>query len=324
MTLAFAAAGANVLETVVGALIMRRVLEREVTFSRLRDVGVFAFGVVGLSNATTRWPSTERSIATSPTSRSHSRPMRSSQSWSRCSASRGRPAHRRRSDKLAGGLSMSRLRSTCRVFVLILTGAAGAWSCRSAAARQAPPIIQPGSPGEPARVLTPDAAANLPRPSRSEADVKFMQGMIAHHAQAIEMTELLQTRTRRDDMKKLAQRIAVSQADEMKMMRDWLTAHGAEVPGEHAHHGNGGMMMPGMLRPEEMGRLAAASGPEFDKLFLESMIKHHEGALVMVRELFATPGAAQDSDIYAFASDVNADQRMEIARMAALLQELQK
>ena len=82
--------------------------------------------------------------------------------------------------------------------------------------------------------------------------------------------------------------------------------------------------MPGMLTAEEMGRLTAATGAEFDRLFLEYMIKHHEGALVMVKDLFATAGAAQDADIYAFASDVNADQRMEIARMAAMLKELQK
>ncbi|HJR59306.1 MAG TPA: DUF305 domain-containing protein [Vicinamibacterales bacterium] len=151
-----------------------------------------------------------------------------------------------------------------------------------------------------------------------------MQGMIGHHAQALEMTALLKVRTRSDDMKKLAQRIEVSQADEIRMMRDWLESRGAEAPGEHAHHGEGVTLMPGMLTPEEMSRLAAATGPAFDKLFLEYMISHHEGALVMVKKLFSTPGAAQDPDIYAFASDVDADQRMEIARMAAMLKELQK
>lgn len=122
-------------------------------------------------------------------------------------------------------------------------------------------------------------------------------------------------------MRKLGHRIQVSQDDEMKMMREWLVAHGAAVPGEHAHHAP---LMPGMLTAEEMERLRAASGEAFDRLFLEYMIRHHEGALVMVKDLFATPGAAQDADIYAFASDVNADQRMEIARMAAMFKELQK
>jgi len=217
-----------------------------------------------------------------------------------------------------------RMRSICRLSVLIVVGGAGALSCRTAAPAQPPPIVQPGAPGQQARVLTQSAVASLPQPPRSEADVRFMQGMIGHHAQAIEMTGLLKTRSRSDGMKKLAERIEVSQADEISMMREWLGARGAAAPGEHAHHGGGTTLMPGMLTPEEMGRLAAATGPDFDKLFLEYMIKHHEGALVMVRDLFATPGAAQDSDIYAFASDVNADQRMEITRMAALLKELQK
>ena len=125
-------------------------------------------------------------------------------------------------------------------------------------------------------------------------------------------------------MRKLGQRIQVSQDDEMKMMREWLTARGAAVPGEHAHHAPGAPLMPGMLTAQEMERLTTVSGEAFDRLFLEYMIKHHEGALVMVKNLCATPGAAQDADIYAFASDVNADQRMEIARMAAMLKELQK
>ena len=151
-----------------------------------------------------------------------------------------------------------------------------------------------------------------------------MQGMIHHHAQALDMTELLATRTNSEDMKKLALRISVSQTDEIKMMRRWLTVRGQEVPGEHAHHMPGAPLMPGMLNAEEMARLAAAKGTEFDRLFLEGMIKHHGGALTMVHDLFATPGAGQDSEIYAFASDVDADQRMEIDRMAAMLAALKE
>ena len=193
----------------------------------------------------------------------------------------------------------------------------------SPASAQSAPIVQPGAPGKPSRVITSEEAAKL-RPGVSAADVKFMQGMIGHHAQAVEMTDLLDTRTRSAEMKKLAQRIKVSQDDEMKMMREWLASQGAAVPGEHAHHAPGAPLMPGMLTPQDMERLSAARGEAFDRLFLEYMIKHHEGALVMVKDLFATPGAAQDADIYAFASDVNADQRMEIARMSAMLKELQK
>ena len=164
----------------------------------------------------------------------------------------------------------------------------------------------------------------MPQPRHTAADVRFMQGMIAHHAQAIEMTDLLATRTRSNDMRKLAQRIEVSQADEIRMMREWLTERRAPLPDPHAHHAPGAPLMPGMVSPQDMQRLAAASGPEFDKLFLELMIRHHEGALVMVRELFATPGAAQEAEIFAFASDVDADQRMEIQRMAGMLKELQR
>jgi uncharacterized protein (DUF305 family) len=151
-----------------------------------------------------------------------------------------------------------------------------------------------------------------------------MQGMIGHHAQAIEMTDLLGSRTASDAMRKLAQRIQVSQADEIKMMERWLSARGEDVPSAHAHHAMGAMLMPGMLTPDEMARLSAAKGREFDRLFLEGMIKHHEGALVMVKELFATAGAGQEADIFAFASDVDADQRAEIDRMRSMLKEYQE
>jgi uncharacterized protein (DUF305 family) len=125
-------------------------------------------------------------------------------------------------------------------------------------------------------------------------------------------------------MRKLGLRIEVSQADEIKMMQHWLQARGQEVPGPHAMHMHGATLMPGMLTPEEMQRLAEAKGPEFDRLFLEGMIKHHGGALTMVHDLFATAGAGQESEIFGFASDVDADQRMEIDRMDAMLKELQK
>ena len=150
-----------------------------------------------------------------------------------------------------------------------------------------------------------------------------MQNMIGHHAQALEMTALLPARTRNADMRKLAQRIEVSQADEIKMMQTWLKSRGMPLPDQHAHH-MGGALMPGMLTAAEMERLAATTGPEFDRLFLEFMIKHHAGALVMVQELFASPGGGQEAEIFAFTSDVDADQRMEIDRMRAMLGELQK
>jgi uncharacterized protein (DUF305 family) len=138
------------------------------------------------------------------------------------------------------------------------------------------------------------------------------------------MTNLLETRTKSDAMRRLAERIEVSQADEIRMMQQWLRDHGQPVPDEHAHHAHGATLMPGMLSAEEMARLAAATGPEFDRLFLASMIKHHQGALAMVKTLRASPGAAQESEINRFASDVDADQRMEIDRMAAMLVSLKE
>ena len=162
------------------------------------------------------------------------------------------------------------------------------------------------------------ARADSMRLPYTAADIHFMSAMIHHHAQAIEMTALIASRTSREEMKLLGQRIAVSQADEIEMMRSWLRARGQEVPSEHAHHTHEGMM-PGMLTPEQMAELTAATGEAFDKLFLRYMIQHHEGALSMVDDLFKTPGAGQEGDINAFAADVDSDQRMEIDRMRALL-----
>ena len=204
-------------------------------------------------------------------------------------------------------------------FLLVTTVVTGA-ACRSAGG--AAPIVQPGAPGEATRVISAEKATDLSRVRFTAADVRFMQGMIGHHAQALEMAALLPDRTSREDMRLLARRIDVSQADEITMMRRWLEARGQEVPGPHAHHMSGmagATAMPGMLSAEEMGRLAAAKGDAFDRLFLELMIKHHEGALTIVKELYATPGAGQESEIYAFASDVDADQRMEIERMRGML-----
>ena len=168
------------------------------------------------------------------------------------------------------------------------------------------------------------AQADPGRPRHTKADVEFMQGMIAHHGQAIVMSDLVPTRTTRVPIRMLAERITVSQRDEIKLMRTWLLDRHEEAPGTDAHqmhHPAAGPMtlMPGMLTAEELGQLGAATGPAFEQLFLEGMIRHHEGALTMVATLFATPGAGQEVDAFRFASDVDADQRAEIKRMRALL-----
>jgi uncharacterized protein (DUF305 family) len=210
-----------------------------------------------------------------------------------------------------------------RVAAIVLTVTALA-ACHSGHVEANPPLIQPGAPGVPSHVITTSQAVDLSNVQYSAADVRFMQGMIHHHAQALDMTALIGTRTASEDMRKLALRIELSQADEIKMMQRWLEVRGQEAPSEHAHHAPGAPLMPGMLTPEEMDLLASASGVHFDRLFLEFMIKHHAGALIMVDELFSTAGAGQESEIFAFASDVVADQKAEIERMGAMLQELQK
>ena len=193
----------------------------------------------------------------------------------------------------------------------LLTGATG-----SAAQ---PPIVQPGAPGEPSRAISAAEASDLAGIRFAEADVKFMQGMISHHAQALEMTALVAARSGRDAMRRLAQRIELSQEDEIAMMQEWLRSRGQAVSAMDAHHAAGWEPMPGMLTKAESDRLAAARAVEFDRLFLELMIKHHQGALTMVEGLLAQRGAAQDSQLFAFTSEITSDQSMEIDRMDAML-----
>ena len=189
---------------------------------------------------------------------------------------------------------------------------------------QTAPIVQPGAPGQDSRVITAEAARDLSKVRYTDADVRFMQGMIGHHAQALEMTALRTSRSTAEDMRLLALRIDISQADEIRLMREWLAARGQPVPDAHAHHQHDAVLMPGMLTADEMARLAAARETAFDRLFLEYMIKHHEGALVMVKQLFESTGAAQESEIFGFASEVEADQSAEIGRMSIMLARLRR
>jgi uncharacterized protein (DUF305 family) len=171
-----------------------------------------------------------------------------------------------------------------------------------------------------ASTLGAQATPAAPSPAPNAADVAFMQGMIMHHGQAIEMVALIGARTTNPVLKSLGERIDVSQKDEIHMMQRWLREHHVPVS---AHEGmdmaGHEMLMPGMLTAAQMATLAKARGAEFDRLFLTGMIQHHEGAIAMVKNLFATTGAAQATDIFRFASDVDADQRAEITRMRALL-----
>ena len=213
-------------------------------------------------------------------------------------------------------MAVLRLGLPVGLLVSLLAGLSG---CTSSTASSRPPIVQPGAPGQASRVIGRDQAVDQSHVQFTPADVAFMQGMIGHHAQALEMTALVPSRTSREDMRTLAKRIEVSQADEIKMMQRWLQVRGQPVPGPHAMHMHGATLMPGMLTAEQMSALAAANGAAFDRLFLEGMIRHHQGAVDMVEVLFKSYGAAQDETIYKFASDVYADQSIEIDRMHEML-----
>lgn len=174
-----------------------------------------------------------------------------------------------------------------------------------------------------------EASAAAPSPDTlrpNVADTQFMQHMIVHHAQGLVMTELVTERTENEQLWLLAERIELSQNTEIGQMQRWLVNHGREVPKpdpSHAQHGAGAHhSMPGMLTNEELAKLSQSRGSTFDRLFLELMIQHHEGALVMVGELFGSQGAAQNTEVFQIASEVDADQRAEISRMRVMLEAL--
>ena len=187
-----------------------------------------------------------------------------------------------------------------------------------------PVVVQPGAPGKPTRTLPSSTRATLP--PASQADVQFMQGMIMHHAQAVEMTALMKSRTENKELRTLGARISRSQSDEIDFMKRWLTARGQpiemampEMPGMDMS--NHEMLMPGMLTAKQMDALKKAKGEEFDRLFLTGMIQHHNGALIMVKDLFDTAGAGQDAEVFNFVTDVDSGQRAEIRIMQTMLGE---
>lgn len=215
------------------------------------------------------------------------------------------------------------LHLTALLLVVALAGC-GAATRQSGAAR-----AEAGA-DDPARSPAARARADRGRPPYTPADVRFMQGMIGHHAQAVLMAGWAPTHGAAGDIRILAERIAVAQNDEIAFMQRWLRERSEPVLDAGAHHEHmpgmdmsgprmSGPRMPGMLTPEQLTQLSEARGPEFDRLFLTFMIQHHEGALAMVEQLFGAPGAGQDDAIFKFASDVTADQTTEIDRMRAML-----
>ena len=205
---------------------------------------------------------------------------------------------------------------------------AGLFSISIYAQQSGPVVVQPGAPGQPTRSLPASTRAKLP--PYSQADVVFMQGMIMHHAQAVEMTAMINSHTENKDLHSLGARISRSQSDEMSFMKRWLIARGEQAapamkPEMHNMHGMNmsepHMLMPGMLTAKQMDALKNAHGKEFDQLFLTGMIQHHNGALTMVKDLFDTAGAGQDAELFNFATDVDSGQRAEIKIMKTMLGE---
>ena len=184
------------------------------------------------------------------------------------------------------------------------------------------PIIQPGAPGQASRVITAEEASDLAALSYSLGDIQFLRGMIPHHSQAKEMSALAQDRTNNTIVLAVAARITLSQDDEISMMQGWLVDQGLDAPSEDVHHQPGFERMKGMLSDEQMEELAASTGPEFNRLYLEYMIDHHQGALDMVEMLLDQRGSVQDPLLYEFTSDLTSDQTSEIERMDLLLASL--
>lgn len=195
----------------------------------------------------------------------------------------------------------------------------------SVTAQQAPRrpvVVQPGAPGQPTKILPSSTRAKLP--PHSPADVQFMQDMIMHHAQAVEMTALIESHTQNKNLRSLGARISRSQSDEIDFMKRWLATRGQPTsrPMQHmpgmdmsSHE----MLMPGMLTRKQMDALRNAKNEEFDRLFLTGMVQHHNGALIMVKDLFDSAGAGQDAELFNFATEVDSGQRAEIKIMQTML-----
>jgi uncharacterized protein (DUF305 family) len=207
---------------------------------------------------------------------------------------------------------------------LLSVGAVAAFGQTPAHPEQTVPLIQPGAPRKPEKILTNTAGTGQQGPT--EADVKFMQGMIMHHNQAVEMVALMKGRTKNDKLMAFGQRISISQTDEVKFMKRWLTYRDkpltemGDMDMSHMDMSHMDMaLMPGMLTPKQMDALRKASGAKFDQLFLTGMIQHHGGALTMVNELYDTPGAAQDPQLFDFTADIGVTQQGEIDAMRGML-----
>jgi len=200
----------------------------------------------------------------------------------------------------------------------------GANAAASAAAPVPEAVVQPGAPGQASTVVADKKVPAFNDPSYTAADVSFMQGMIHHHMQALEMVAMIPSHTTNPDLRLLGEKIRISQTDDIQAMKAWLSQRGQAIPAAMPGMGmmlNGQAMAPmaGMLTPAQMKALDAARGAAFDQLFLTGMIQHHTGALQMVADLRSHPGSGLEPNIADFATQVDTDQRMEIDRMKGLL-----
>lgn len=220
-------------------------------------------------------------------------------------------------------LVIAAVAATVAIGVLVLVGFAVAGGDDAAPAATGPThrVVQPGAPGQSARTLSPEDVAKLSAPPHNAADVEFMRRMIPHHAQALELTALVAGRSDSSEIAQLAKRIEISQQDEIKLMEQWLTSRQQVLPSAHANHVGHGGLMPGMLDQTDLTRLAQAKGAAFDRLFLDYMIRHHQGAVTMVSQLYQSGGGVEPASDR-LAREVNADQQIEIRRMQELLAEL--
>src|SRR6201988_3045106 len=199
-------------------------------------------------------------------------------------------------------------------------------SAQQAHPAETPVVVQPGAPGKPSKALPSSTRATLLQPS--QADVEFMQGMIMHHSQAVEMTALISSHTENKDVRSRGARISSSQSDEINFLQRWLATRGEPISmampepkmPDMDKPGHPMALMPGMLTPEQMDALRKVRGAEFDRLFLTGMIQHHNGALIMVKDLFDTAGAGQDAELFNFATDANNTKKAKIKIIQAMLE----
>lgn len=205
--------------------------------------------------------------------------------------------------------------------VALVVGLAGCTGSEEPLPQSTAPVVQLGAPGEDNRTLSPEEAAQLQSPDHTEADVEFVRDMLHHHTQAIQMTDYVPDRTSNEDVQLLAERMAISQTDEIVVLETWLRERGEPVRDPDADHADHAADMPGILTDAQLAQLEAASDDTFDELFLEFMIFHHNGAIQMVEELFAA-GGGNELEIGRFALHVEADQGIEIARMEQMLASL--